>query len=200
MVRARRRVEVHEGEGARARNEVLAEVGFELNAFGISAVRDAFGFGDEPFVGADEEAAGAAGRIGDGEVGFAGRVGFHDAADGLDEWARGEVLSGAFLAFAGGFFEEAFEGGAFDIDIHGRPILFVDHGDEALEVDDEEGVISRAVDGGEFFDGDLIEGGEVEIFAVRADFPGRGNGTEARLSHALLAGFPFQLVHGLAME
>src|SRR5262249_1158972 len=91
--------------------------------------------GDEPFPGAHKKAAGAAGRVANAEVWFTARIGFHDAADGLYERAWSEILAGAFLAFAGGFFEQAFERRAFDIDIHRGPILLIDHGDDALEVD-----------------------------------------------------------------
>ena len=117
-------------------DEILAEVGLRFDAFGVGAVeRRRFGLLDQPFVAADEKAAGAARWIADREFGFAARVGLHHADDGLDQHARREVLARAFLAFAGGFFEQAFECCAFDIDIHRRPIFLVDHGDDALEID-----------------------------------------------------------------
>ena len=53
----------------------------------------------------------------------------------LDEHARREVLAGAFLPFAGGLFEQALERRALHVHIHRRPVLLVDHGDDALEVD-----------------------------------------------------------------
>jgi hypothetical protein len=128
--------QVHEREPARSRHEVLAVINFLADEI-IRAIEHAAGdgLGDEPFPRADEEAARAAGGIADAEVGLAARVGLHDAADGLDERARGEVLARAFLAFAGGLFEQTFERRPLHVHVHRRPILLVNHGDDALEVD-----------------------------------------------------------------
>ena len=75
------------------------------------------------------------GWIADREVRFAARVRLHHAHDRFDQHARREVLARAFLSFARGFFEQAFECRAFNIDIHRRPIFLVDHRDDALEID-----------------------------------------------------------------
>ena len=61
--------------------------------------------------------------------------GFMHADDGLDEHARREVLAGAFLAFAGGLFEQSLEGRGLHVHVQRRPLRLVDHGDDALEVD-----------------------------------------------------------------
>ena len=128
--------QVHQREPARARHEVLAVIDFFADEI-IRAVKHAAGdgLGDEPFPRADEKAAGAAGGIAEAEVGIATRVGLHDAADGLDERAGREVLASAFLAFAGGLFQQALERRAFHVHIHRGPVLLVNHGDDALEVD-----------------------------------------------------------------
>ncbi len=55
--------QIHQREPARARHEVLAVIGLCFDAFRIRAVEDAFRFVDQPFVAANEKAAGAAGGI-----------------------------------------------------------------------------------------------------------------------------------------
>lgn len=96
-------VEGHEGEPPGALDEFLAMVDVFLDAFGEVAVEGAvLGGFHEPFVRGDEEAAGAASGVADGEVRASAGVGLHAADDGLDEDARGEILAGTFLAFAGG--------------------------------------------------------------------------------------------------
>ena len=127
--------EVHQGQAPGPGHEILAVVGLGLDALGLGAVQDALGLPHQPFVGADEEAAGAAGRIGDLELGPPARVGLHHAADGLNQRTRGEILPRPLLALAGGLFEQALERRALHVHVHGRPILFVDHRDDALEVD-----------------------------------------------------------------
>lgn len=94
---------IHQREPARTRDEVLAEVGLRLDALRIGTVEDAFGFRDEPFVGADEKAAGAARRVADFEVGLPARVGLHHMADGLDERAWREVLARTLLPLLAAF-------------------------------------------------------------------------------------------------
>ena len=44
-------------------------------------------------------------------------------------------MARAFLAFAGGLFEQTLERRALHVHVHRRPILLVNHGDNALEVD-----------------------------------------------------------------
>ena len=44
-------------------------------------------------------------------------------------------MARAFLAFAGGLFEQALERRALHVHVHRRPFLLVNHGDDALEVD-----------------------------------------------------------------
>ena len=56
------------------------------------------------------------------------------AHDGLDQNARREVLSRAFLSLAGGLFEKSFEGGRFNVDIQRGPLGLVDQADELFEV------------------------------------------------------------------
>ena len=66
---------------------------------------------------------------------LAARVGLHDADDGLDQHPGREVLARALLALAGRLFQQALEGRALHVHVHGGPLFLVDHGDEALEVD-----------------------------------------------------------------
>jgi len=74
-------------------------------------------------------------RVADAEVRFPARVGLHHPDDGLDEGAGREVLARTFLALAGGLFQQALEGRALHVHVHRGPILLVNHGDDALEVD-----------------------------------------------------------------
>ena len=129
--------QIHQREPARARHEVLADEGLRFDAPGVRAVEHAAGNfpGHEPFVTANEKAARAAGRVADAEVRFPARVGFHHPDDGLDERSGREVLARAFLAFARGLFEQALERRALHVHVHRRPVLLVNHGDDALEVD-----------------------------------------------------------------
>ncbi len=53
----------------------------------------------------------------------------------MDERSGREVLARAFLAFARGLFEQALERRALHVHVHRRPVLLVNHGDDALEVD-----------------------------------------------------------------
>ena len=98
--------------------------------------------GDEPFVGGDEESAGAAGRVPDGEVGAYPRIGLHAADDRLDEDARGEILARPLLALAGRFLQQPFIRFGLNIDAERGPFGFVDEVDEPLEVD---GVVEAAL-------------------------------------------------------
>lgn len=129
--------QIHQREPTRARHEVLADEGLRFDAPGVRAVEHAAGnfLGHEPFVAANKKAARAARRIANGEALLPARVGLHHADDGLDEGAGREVLARAFLAFAGGLFEQALERRALHVQVHRRPILLVNHGDDALEVD-----------------------------------------------------------------
>jgi hypothetical protein len=84
----------------------------------------------EVIVGGEEEAAGAAGGVGDG---FA-RLG-RDAGDhGFDERAGREVLAGARLCVFGVLFEDAFVDVALRIGVEGDPGDIVHHLDEAGEL------------------------------------------------------------------
>jgi hypothetical protein len=67
--------------------------------------------------------------------GLPARIGLHHRNDGLHERAGCEVLACAFLAFAGGLFEQALERRALHVHVHRGPVLLVNHGDDALEVD-----------------------------------------------------------------
>ena len=102
----------------------------------VLAVERALGLLHQPFVGAHQEAAGAAGRVADGEVrGLPRGSGFMHAHDGLDQHARREVLARALLAFARRLLQQALEGRALHVHVHGGPLFLVDQGDEPLEVD-----------------------------------------------------------------
>jgi hypothetical protein len=68
------------------------------------------------------------------EVARLARVGLHATDDRLDEHARREVLARAFLAFAGGLFEQALERGGLHVHAQLGPLGFVDEADQALEV------------------------------------------------------------------
>jgi len=129
--------QIHQREPARARHEILADEGLRFDAPGVRAVEHGAGnvLGHKPFVTANEKAARAARRIANAEVRFAARIGFHHPNDGLDERAGREILARAFLAFAGGLFEQTLEGGAFYVHIHRRPVFLVNHGDDTLEID-----------------------------------------------------------------
>ena len=59
--------EVHQGQPARARHQVLAEIGAGLDALEVLAVERPLA-SEQPLVGAHQKAAGAAGRVADGEV------------------------------------------------------------------------------------------------------------------------------------
>ena len=82
----------------------------------------------EPLVGGDEEAAGAAGRVADGEVLADSRVGLDAADHALDQRARREVLAGALLALGRGLLQQPFEGGGLDVDVEAGPLGLVDRG------------------------------------------------------------------------
>ena len=61
-------VQVHQRQPPRPGDEFLPEVGLRLDPLGDVAVQRALGLRDQPLVGGDEEAAGAAGRVADREV------------------------------------------------------------------------------------------------------------------------------------
>lgn len=127
--------QVHQREPARARDEVLAVVGLLPDPLDILAVERAFALLQQPFVGADEEAAGAAGGVADGKVRRAARVGFHYPNDALYQDARSEVLTRPLLPLTGRPLQQPFERGPLHIDIERGPVFEVDHFDDAFQID-----------------------------------------------------------------
>jgi len=77
----------------------------------------------EPVVGAQEEATGAAGRVGDGLA----RLGLHALHHRADHGARREVLAGAALGVLGVLLQQAFVQVALGVGVHAHPALGVDH-------------------------------------------------------------------------
>ena len=92
--------------------------------------------GDQVLVRREQEAAGAAGRVGDGLAGLRG----HDIHHGLDQRARGEVLAGAGLGVLGVLFQQAFVGIALHVGAHRHPVFLVD------EVDDQPPQLGRVLE------------------------------------------------------
>ncbi len=77
-----------------------------------------------------EETARPTGRITDGHP----RLGVHDFHHRLDQRTRREVLPGAALGVFGVLLQQAFVDFALDVDVQSHPGLFVDQGDQALEL------------------------------------------------------------------
>ena len=134
---ARRRAKIRfiKRKPARARHQILTVIRLRLDSLRVRAIEDAFGLIDQPLVTAHKKSARAAGRVGNGEFRFAARIGLHHAHDRFDQHTGSKVLPRAFLSFARRFFQQTFESRALHIHIHCRPILLVDHGDDALEID-----------------------------------------------------------------
>jgi hypothetical protein len=119
---------VHQAEAAGIGDDFVAGEGlvFEEGFLGLVQTM----VGDEVVVGGEEEAAGAAGRVGDGLAGER-----TDAFDhGFDQRARGEVLAGAGLGVLGVAFEQVFVDGAFSVGAEHDPIGFVHHGNDTGEL------------------------------------------------------------------
>jgi hypothetical protein len=95
-------IEVHQRQAARARDQFLAVIDAvpELPSQ-VTVDRAALGLGDEPLVSRDQEPAGAAGRVADGELAVRPRIGLKTTGDGFDQQAGSEVLTRAFLTLAG---------------------------------------------------------------------------------------------------
>lgn len=128
-------IKIHQGEAAGALDEFLAIVdGFFDPAGDVALEGAALGCVHEPFIGGDEETARAASGIADREVWPNARIGFHAADDGLDQDARREILAGAFLPFAGGFFEQALIRLRLYVHIKAGPIGFRNETDQTLEI------------------------------------------------------------------
>ena len=123
---------VHEGKPPGAWYKVLAEVGRLPDPFEVLPVKGTLI--QQPFIGAHEESAGAAGGIADGEFTTRSGVWFHDAHNGFDEDTRGKILTRPFLAFARRSFQETFKSRSFDVHIHGGPFFLVNHGDDPLQI------------------------------------------------------------------
>lgn len=157
--------EVHQGESSGARDEFLSVVGGFFDARDIFSVQGSFGDVHEPFVGDHQEARGSAGGVADGVLFVCSGVGAHDVDDGLYEHARGEVLPRSLLSLGGGFFQQSFEGRALDVDLHGGPVLFVDHVDDLFQVD-------RIGEPGDGLGEDVAQ--EAGLSAERPQNPGEG--------------------------
>jgi hypothetical protein len=84
----------------------------------------------EEVVGRQEEAAGAAGRVGDGLQG----LGAHALHHGLDERARREVLPGAALGVLGVLLQQALVDVALHIGAQQHPALAVDQVDQLVQL------------------------------------------------------------------
>ena len=97
------------GEGARA------QVGCLVGLQGREPV-------DDGSVRAQEEAAGAAGRIADAVAG----LGHHHVDDRGDQCPRREVLASASGALLGGLLDQSLVGGACDVGVVAEPLVLVD--------------------------------------------------------------------------
>ena len=86
---------------------------------------------DDRPVGAQEEAAGAAGRVADAMV----RSGEHHVDDGRDEPPRRKVLARTPGALLGGLLYQALVGGALQVGVVAEPLVIVDEVlDELLQL------------------------------------------------------------------
>jgi len=114
-------IEVH---GAQARH-----VGHDVVAVNRLLVDEFLGFAVEPglvqkLVGGQQEAAGAAGRIGDAHV----RLGPHRLDDGADDRTRREILAGPAAHVLGIAGQQTLINLAFHVHVHAGPVLALDHG------------------------------------------------------------------------
>ncbi len=173
--------EIHEGQAPGAWDQFLAEIGPGFDALDDLAIQRAARLFHQPFVGAHEKPAGAAGGVADGEFGITARVRLHHPNDGFDQLTRREILTGAFLALACRFFQKTFKGRALDVHVHGRPFFIVDEGDQPFEV---HGVVEAGHGLGE----DVAE--QARLFAQ--GFQRISIVVEKRLTGFLLEAFPVE--------
>ncbi len=114
-------VEVHHAQAGGVVDDLPAAEG--LVAQGLLLVAVELVVVEDVIVGSQEKAAGTAGRIADRHAGLGAQHLHH----GLDQRARGEVLTRAALDVFGVFLQQALVDLAFDVDIEPDPGLLVDH-------------------------------------------------------------------------
>ena len=114
--------QVHQTQPPRAGHDLVAEEGAAAQKGGLLLVQR-LPLPREPVVGAQEEAAGAAGRVGNGLH----RLGPHALHHGLDQRARREVLAGAALGVFGVLLQQAFVEVTLGVGVHADPTFGVDH-------------------------------------------------------------------------
>ena len=159
-------VEVHDAQAGGVVDDFPAVQGAVAEVLPLVAVEGVVMLGDV-VVGGEQEAAGAAGGVADGEAGG----GAHDVDDGLDERAGGEVLARAGLGILGVLFEQAFVDFALDVQVHADPGFAVDQLDQALELGGVlDAVLGFAEDGGDEAraQAELVEDFAVVVFEVGA--------------------------------
>src|ERR1035437_919495 len=127
-------IKIHQRHATRTRNQILPVICLGANALRFRTVENPLCLFVQPLVGTDKKTARTARRVTYLEIRIATRIGLHYSNDGLYKNSWREVLSGTFLTLARCFFQQAFESLALDIDIHRRPLFFVDHANETFEV------------------------------------------------------------------
>jgi hypothetical protein len=88
--------QVHQTQASGSSDDLVAKEGLVLEKLLLPFIQTCAPSG-QPFIGAEEETASAAGRVGDGLAGF----GLHTLDHRLDQNARSEVLAGAALGVFG---------------------------------------------------------------------------------------------------
>ena len=121
---------VHQAEAARVGDDLVAVKRLVLQERLLRLVELVVVRVGQEVVGGEEEAAGAAGRIGDGLA----RLGPHAFDHRADQRARREVLSRAGFGVLGVLLQQAFVDVALDVGAHRHPLHLVDHVDQAVEL------------------------------------------------------------------
>ena len=93
-----------------------------------------------------------AGRTGGGILDYLTGLRLHHVDDGLDEWARGEVLAGAALGFGSVLLQQAFVQVAQPVAVLVEPLNAIQVGDERLQVPGlSDAALRVSIDGGNAF-------------------------------------------------
>ena len=120
--------EVHQAEAAGTGNDLVAVEGVVFEEFLLAFVE--LVVADQIVVGRKEEAACAAGWIGDGPARFGG----HTFDHGGDQGPRGEILTSSGFGVLGVLFEDALVDVALGVGAERDPLGVIDHLDESAKL------------------------------------------------------------------
>ena len=121
--------QVHQAHAARVRHDLVAVEGLVAQK-GLLTLVQRRTRARQPAIGAEEKAAGTAGRVGNRLHGLRAHAGHH----GLDQRTRREILAGAALGVFGVLLQQTLVQIAFGVGVQADPAFRVDHLHQAREL------------------------------------------------------------------